>query len=245
MSGFLTRFTLLAQRFSLAFASLSRIAARCASLYRFGFPRPIRPNACAALFICAIGLSKHYASKPLPGTEARFYRVRDHSVIIDWPGIRANAVHMGIRAAARAAGANLPEREQVRLVHRILKRAWREGWEREKQNAIAASTEHPPTKPAMPLSAQVHNGKDSALAAIADDVRATRTALAKAARKGADAFADLPGRDFTSPQTAGAFRNHVSASATIGGWGDKSGDELPPMQILSIGGSVHLGKSGD
>lgn len=54
---------------------------------------------------------------------------------IDWPGIRANAVFMGIRAAARAAAVNLPDDEQTRFVNRALQRAHREGWTDAKQVA--------------------------------------------------------------------------------------------------------------
>ena len=47
---------------------------------------------------------------------------------IDWPGLRAAAVVIGIRAAARNASSHLPLVEQKRFVERVMKRASREKW---------------------------------------------------------------------------------------------------------------------
>ena len=47
---------------------------------------------------------------------------------IDWPGIRAAAVAIGVREAARQAGSNLPPDELVRFTERVMKRSSREGW---------------------------------------------------------------------------------------------------------------------
>lgn len=56
---------------------------------------------------------------------------------IDWPGIRAAAVTIGVREAARRAATNLPPVEANRFVERVLKRSTREGWIKEKQAATA------------------------------------------------------------------------------------------------------------
>jgi len=47
---------------------------------------------------------------------------------IDWPGIRATAVDVGVREAARQTAAHLPDDGRERFVFRVLKRPQREGW---------------------------------------------------------------------------------------------------------------------
>jgi hypothetical protein len=43
---------------------------------------------------------------------------------IDWPGLRAAAVAIGIRKAARHAARDLPPNEQARFIQRAMKRYW-------------------------------------------------------------------------------------------------------------------------
>ena len=47
---------------------------------------------------------------------------------IDWAGLRAAAVAIGIRKAARQAARDLPPDEQERFVQRAMKRCSREKW---------------------------------------------------------------------------------------------------------------------
>ncbi len=47
---------------------------------------------------------------------------------IDWGGIRASAVVIGVREAARRAVPHLRGEEQIRFVNRVLKRSEREQW---------------------------------------------------------------------------------------------------------------------
>ena len=53
--------------------------------------------------------------------------MKDIAEDVDWSGLRASAVIMGIKPAARAACRHLPEDEQTRFVERVAKRASREG----------------------------------------------------------------------------------------------------------------------
>src|SRR5215472_4143523 len=62
---------------------------------------------------------------------------------IDWAGLRAAAVAIGIRAAARQAARDLPPDEQERFIQRAMKRCSREKWlvkaQQHKANAVAIS----------------------------------------------------------------------------------------------------------
>jgi hypothetical protein len=75
---------------------------------------------------------------------------------IGWPGLRAAAVAVGIRKAARQAARDLPPDEQERFVQRAMKRCSREKWlvksEQVRADAIV-------TSPGA-LSANVRNGAD-------------------------------------------------------------------------------------
>ena len=84
---------------------------------------------------------------------------------IDWAGLRAAAVAIGIRKAARQAARDLPPHEQERFVQRAMKRCSREKWlvksQHDKAEAILTSS--------TALSANVRNGAD-----VLADVLATR-----------------------------------------------------------------------
>jgi hypothetical protein len=62
---------------------------------------------------------------------------------IDWAGLRAAAVAIGIRKAARHAARDLSPDEQERFIQRAMKRCSREKWlvksEQAKADAIATS----------------------------------------------------------------------------------------------------------
>ena len=76
---------------------------------------------------------------------------------VDWAGLRAAAVAIGIRKVARQAARDLPPHEQERFVQRAMKRCSREKWlvkaQQDKTDAIATS---PRT-----LSANVRSGADA------------------------------------------------------------------------------------
>jgi len=101
---------------------------------------------------------------------------------IDWPGIRANAVTMGIRGAARAAAVNLTPEERERFVKRVLKRAEREGWQEAKRAAMSSAGGNvvnvvsKPGAPAIPLSSNVVNGADSVSITLGEMGRDTKLA---------------------------------------------------------------------
>ena len=111
---------------------------------------------------------------------------------IDWPGLRAAAVAIGIRQAARQAARDLPPDEQERFVQRAMKRCSRENWlakaQQDKADAVAMS----PTA----LSANVRKGSDVLSEVLAEDSRATRIGLSAAARKAAS---DEPERELRYP----------------------------------------------
>src|SRR5207248_6153750 len=101
---------------------------------------------------------------------------------IDWAGLRAAAVAIGIRPAARQAARDLPPDEQERFVQRAMKRCSRQRWlvksEQDKADAFVTS----PTA----LSANVRTGSDVLSEVLAEDSRATRIGLSAAARKAAE-----------------------------------------------------------
>jgi hypothetical protein len=91
--------------------------------------------------------------------------VRREDFQIDWPGLRAAAVAIGIRKAARRAARDLPPEEQERFVQRAMKRCSREKWlvkcQQDKADAVQMSS--------SALSANVRKGAD-----VLADVLATR-----------------------------------------------------------------------
>jgi hypothetical protein len=93
---------------------------------------------------------------------------------IDWAGLRAAAVAIGIRRAARQAAQDLPLDEQERFVQRAMKRCSRQKWlvksQQDKAEAIATS----PTA----LSANVRKGSDVLSEVLAEDSPAAFRAAA-------------------------------------------------------------------
>jgi hypothetical protein len=76
---------------------------------------------------------------------------------VDWSGLRAAAVAVGIRKAARQAARDLLPTEQERFVQRAMKRCSREKWlvkaQQNKADAVATGTKT--------LSANVRSGADA------------------------------------------------------------------------------------
>ena len=147
---------------------------------------------------------------------------------IDWAGLRAAAVAIGIRPAARHAAHDLPPDERDRFVQRAMKRCSREKWlakaQQDKADAVAAS----PTA----LSANVRKGSDVLSEVLAEDSRATRIGLSAAARKAAETLAKMPGSKVI--KHAQAHRHVTASSSVLHSWDDK-GNPIPfTLNVLNI-----------
>jgi hypothetical protein len=148
---------------------------------------------------------------------------------IDWSGLRAAAVAVGIRKAARQAARDLPPDEQERFIQRAMKRCSREKWlvksEQAKADAVA-------TSPAA-LSATVRTGFDVLSEILAEDSRETRIGLSAAARKAAETFRKMPGGSVI--KHAQAHRHVTASSSQLHGWDDK-GNAVPfSLNVLNYG----------
>jgi hypothetical protein len=148
---------------------------------------------------------------------------------IDWPGLRAAAVTVGMRKAARQFARNVPPDEQERFVQRVMKRCSREKWlvksEQVKADAVATS----PTA----LSANVRKGCDVLSEILAEDSRETRIGLSAAARKAAETFRKMPGASVI--KHAQAHRHVTASSSQLHGWDDK-GNAIPfSLSVLNYG----------
>lgn len=99
---------------------------------------------------------------------------------IDWAGIRAASVVVGVREAARQASTHLSTEEQTRFVERVMKRCSREGWI-VKADAVRNSVRT--MQQAIPLSANVRNGAETLQCVLAEDARETRISLSKSTRR--------------------------------------------------------------
>jgi hypothetical protein len=147
---------------------------------------------------------------------------------IDWAGLRAAAVTVGIRKAARAAARDLPH-EEDRFVQRAMKRCSREKWlvksQQDKADAVATS----PTA----LSANVRNGADVLSDLLAEDSRETRLGLSAAARKAAETLAKMPGEKVI--KHAQAHRHVTASSSVLHGWDAKDQAGSFSLNVLSLG----------
>jgi hypothetical protein len=149
---------------------------------------------------------------------------------IDWSGLRAAAVAIGIRPAARQAAQDLPPHERERFIQRAMKRCSREKWlvkaQQDKADAIVTS----PTA----LSANVRNGSDVLSEILAEDSRETRIGLSSAARNAAETFAKMPGAKVI--KHAQAHRHITASSSQLHGWdaAQARGEQtLVSIQILN------------
>ena len=148
---------------------------------------------------------------------------------IDWPGLRAAAVAIGIRPAARQAARDLPLDEQERFIQRAMKRCSRQKWlvksQQDKAEAIVTSS--------TALSADVRKGADVLSEILEEDSRETRIGLSAAARKAAETFAKMPGSKVIKHAQA---HGHVIRSATVlHGW-DEKGNPVPfTLNTLNLG----------
>jgi hypothetical protein len=156
---------------------------------------------------------------------------------IDWAGLRAAAVAIGIRRAARQAAHDLPPDEQERFVQRAMKRCSRQKWLIKSQQDKADAVSTSPTA----LSANVRKGSDVLSEVLAEDSRATRIGLSAAARKAAETLAKMPGSKVI--KHAQAHRHVTASSSVLHGWDDK-GNLIPfTLNVLSIN-SLELDTGG-
>jgi hypothetical protein len=145
---------------------------------------------------------------------------------IDWAGLRAAAVAIGIRKAARHAARDLPPDEQERFIQRAMKRCSREKWlvKSEQDKAVAL------TACSTALSANVRKGADVLSEILAEDSRETRIGLSTAARNAAETFAKMPGSKVI--KHAQAHRHITASSSQLHGWDEA---EAPGQQgIVNI-----------
>jgi hypothetical protein len=148
---------------------------------------------------------------------------------IDWPGLRAAAVAIGIRPAARQAARDLPPDEQERFVQRAMKRCSRQKWlvksQQDKADAVATST--------RTLSANVRKGSDVLTEILEEDSRETRLGLSAAARKAAETFGKMPGSKVI--KHAQAHRHMAASASLLHSWDDK-GNLIPfNLNVLNLG----------
>ena len=147
---------------------------------------------------------------------------------IDWPGLRAAAVAIGIRKAARQASRDLPPDEQERFVQRAMKRCSRQKWlvksQQDRADAVVTSP--------RALSANVRKGADVLSEILAEDSRETRIGLSAAARKAAETFAKMPGSKVIKHAQA---HRHMTASADVlHGWDDAGNNPVVNIALLAI-----------
>ena len=148
---------------------------------------------------------------------------------IDWTGLRAAAVTIGIRKAARHAARYLPLNEQERFVQRAMKRCSRQKWLVKSQQDKADAALTSPTA----LSANVRTGSDVLSDLLEEDSRETRLGLSAAARKAAETLAKMPGEKVI--KHAQAHRHVTASSSVLHGW-DKTGNPVPfSLNVLSLG----------
>lgn len=159
---------------------------------------------------------------------------------IDWPGIRTNAVTLGIRGAARAATSHLPHYERDRFVERVMKRAQREGWETQRRevmmsaglSAMSSKAGAPP----LPLSANVRNGAESQSIVNAENSLRGRSALLKYGADAAEDAAALPrGERLLNAPLVASIAKTLS---TAGDWAAQDSAPRLTLNLWSVGGEM-------
>jgi hypothetical protein len=152
---------------------------------------------------------------------------------VDWSGLRASAVIMGIKPAARAACRHLPEDEQARFVERVAKRASREGWEAHRVSTMSTLTTAPQrqggTQP-KPLSTPVHDAATIQAEQNAENGARSRSAALRYSARNLEHLADLPAEEgvLLAPQAASL----VKVAATAGDWDAERGASVSVNVLL-------------
>jgi hypothetical protein len=160
---------------------------------------------------------------------------------VDWSGLRASAVMMGIKPAARAACSHLPPDEQTRFIERVAKRASREGWEAHRVSTMSTLTTAPQrqggTQPA-PLSTAVHDATQIQAEANADNSRRSRAAALRYSARNLEHLAEMNPEEgvLLAPQAASITK----VAATAGGWADQSNQTVRINVLAASGGAVQI-----
>lgn len=147
---------------------------------------------------------------------------------IDWPSLRAAAVAIGIRPAARQAARDLSPDEQERFIQRAMRRCSRQKWlvksQQDKADALVTSPNA--------LSANVRKGADVLTETLAEDSRETRIGLSAAARKAAETFGKMPGPKII--KHAQAHRHMTASASQLHSW-DEKGNPIPfTLNMLNL-----------
>ena len=148
---------------------------------------------------------------------------------IDWPGLRAAAVAIGIRRAARQAAHDLPPDEKERFVQRAIKRCSRQKWLAKSQQDKADAVVTSPTA----LSANVRKGSDVLSEVLAEDSRATRIGLSAAARKAAEHLAASKATKIVRKHHA--LRSIAQSAAELHNWNEKHPTQPFSLNVLNLG----------
>lgn len=161
---------------------------------------------------------------------------------IDWPGIRAASAMFGVRGAARAAAADLPPEERNRFVERVMKRASREGWEREKSAVLSAAVSAaggkmsaPAGAPGKPMSAPVRTGAEIVADQLGEDNRESKLDLSSALRSVAKHVRNLSAEAPADVLADAANVKAIAGSlALVHSWEAKAGNSVPTI-TLNVG----------
>lgn len=148
---------------------------------------------------------------------------------IDWAGIRAAAVAVGIREAARQAARGLPPDEQERFVQRAMKRCSRQRWLEKARRDTADALVTSPTA----LSADVRSGADVLSEILAEDGRQTKVNLSAAARKAAKHLA--AGKPAKIVREHHALRSITQSAAELHNWNQKHPEQPFSLNVLNLG----------
>ena len=149
--------------------------------------------------------------------------------MIDWPGIRAAALVLGVREAARQAAANLPDIERQRFVFRVLKRSKREGWIKAKLSSMSSV----PRNSGKPMSSNVATGAHVVAIGLAELSHETRIGLAQLAKRAVDHA--VKSKRALSLSSTSDLRQLTASAAQIGGWneGEQTHQTLVNVNILN------------
>ena len=137
---------------------------------------------------------------------------------IDWSGIRASAVLIGVREAARQAAQDLPYNEQERFVERVMKRSSREGWLVRKAQDLSAVMAAPDQYHAKALSAPVRTGAELLSEGQNDYRKRNNYAITKASCLASEHLSALPAADILErvPELVGLAKAVATANPEQG-----------------------------
>jgi hypothetical protein len=153
---------------------------------------------------------------------------------VDWSGLKAAAIALqSVQDAARRAASTLPVSEQQRFIERVNKRAYRERWlDHAKALSLSAPTN------AKPLSNSVQSGSELLLTRLKSHGDNTKQNLAEVAENASKVLLKKKGNALLKQHQA--FKNFVSGSGQLHGWDEGKGSAGPTLNVLSIGGEMHI-----